>query len=330
MQVLLTGGAGYIGSHIALELISTGYDVVIADNFSNSSPDVIDKIGAISGTIPKLCELDLRDAAGIDKLMRENSFGAVIHLAGYKAVGESVSKPLMYYRNNIDCSLTLLEAMERNGISKLIFSSSATVYGSQEQLPYIEDMEMGITTHPYGATKQMIERIITDCAETGWLAPIILRYFNPVGAHESGLLNEKPSGIPNNLMPYITQVAEGKLKELSVFGDDYQTRDGTGVRDYIHVVDLAKGHVAATDYELAPGETEIFNLGTGTGYSVLEMLSAFERVNGVNIPYRIAPRRSGDIAEFYSDASKAERLLGWKANLGLDEMCRLRQAKNME
>ena len=327
MQILLTGGAGYIGSHIAVELIAAGYSVVIADDFSNSSRDVIEKIGIIAGATPKLCEIDLKDAEGLDKLMSENEFGAVIHLAGYKAVGESVSKPLFYYRNNIDCALTLLESMERNGINKLIFSSSATIYGSQEQLPYTEDMEMGITTNPYGATKQMIERIIVDFAATGRLSPVILRYFNPVGANESGLLNEKPSGIPNNLMPYIAQVAEGKLKELSVFGNDYPTKDGTGVRDYIHVIDLAKGHVAAIDYTLAPGETEVFNLGTGVGYSVLEMLGAFERVNGVTIPYKIAPRRSGDIAECYADVSKAARLLGWKATLGLDDMCRVRQAK---
>ena len=324
MNVLLTGGAGYIGSHIALELIYAGHSAVIADNFSNSSPDVMDKIGLITGVTPTVYELDLTDVVGLRKLMNDTPFDVVIHLAGFKAVGESVSEPLKYYRNNIDCALTLLEVMKSNGMSKLIFSSSATVYGLQERLPYTEDMEMGVTTNPYGATKQMIERILCDCAAAGWLSPVILRYFNPVGAHESGLLNEKPNGIPNNLMPYIAQVAEGKLKELSVFGDDYPTRDGTGIRDYIHVIDLAKGHVAALNHKLSPGEAEIINLGTGEGYSVLEMKNAFERVNGVSIPYRIAPRRSGDIAQCYADVTKAERLLGWKATLGLDEMCLVR------
>ena len=322
MKVLLTGGAGYIGSHIAVELQNAGHDVTIADNFSNSSPGVIGKIGKITGSVPRLYEIDMTDSPAVDKLFTEHKPEAVIHLAGFKAVGESVSLPLMYYRNNLDSTLTLLEIMEKHGVGRLIFSSSATVYGEQDCLPYTEDMKHGESSNPYGTTKQMIERIITDAASCGWLSAVLLRYFNPVGAHSSGLIGEVPNGIPNNLMPYITLVATGKLPELSVYGDDYPTEDGTCIRDYIHVTDLAKGHVRSLGRFKDLAGVDIINLGTGRGHSVFEIIDAFERVNGLKIPHKIAPRRAGDLPQSYADVSKAEGLLGWKAELTLDDMCR--------
>ena len=322
MKVLLTGGAGYIGSHVAVELLETGHDVIIADNYSNSSPGAIANFEKITERTVTVYELDITDRVGLDRLFRENKPDAVVHLAGFKAVGESVVEPLKYYRNNIDCTLTLLEAMQAHDVGRLIFSSSATVYGAPERLPYTEDMKLGECPNPYGATKQMIERIIADTAAAGRLSAVILRYFNPVGAHESGLIRESPRGIPNNLMPYIIQVAAGNLSELSVYGNDYPTRDGTGVRDYIHVVDLARGHVDALGQCDKCVGVEVFNLGTGVGHSVLEIISAFERVNGVEIPFRISARRAGDLPETYADAAKAEKLMGWKAKLTLEDMCR--------
>ena len=322
MNVLLTGGTGYIGSHIAVELLDCGYDVTIADDFSNSSPKVARYITEITGKKPTVYELDMADIAGVEKLFCENRPDAVIHLAGFKAVGESVLKPLKYYRNNLDCTLTLLEAMRKHNVGQLIFSSSATVYGTPERLPFTEDMKIGDCTCPYGYTKQMIERIIMDTAKNSWLSAVILRYFNPVGAHKSGLIGESPCGTPNNLMPYITQVATGKLPQLSIFGNDYPTNDGTGVRDYIHVVDLAKGHVCALEYCLKHPGLEVFNLGTGCGHSVFELINTYERVNGLAIPYVIAPRRTGDLPESYADVTKAEKNLGWKAALTIDDMCR--------
>jgi len=322
MNILLTGGTGYIGSHIAVELMDCGYDVTIADDFSNSSPDAARSVMEITGKSLTVIELDMTDIAGVDKLFRENKPDAVIHLAGFKAVGESVLKPLKYYRNNLDCTLTLLETMEKYNVGQLIFSSSATVYGVPERLPYTEDMKFGECTNPYGSTKQMIERIIVDTAARGWLSAVILRYFNPIGAHKSGLIGEVPCGTPNNLMPYITQVATGKLPNLSIFGNDYPTNDGTGVRDYIHVVDLARGHVRALEYCGKHLGVEVFNLGTGRGYSVLEIINTYERVNGINIPYIIAPQRPGDLPESYADATKAEKQLGWKTELTIEDMCR--------
>jgi len=321
MKVLLTGGAGYIGSHIAVELLDSGYDVIIADDYSNSSPETIRRIGEITGKSVAIYELDVSDRAGLDRLFIEDKPDAVIHLAGFKAVGESVDKPLKYYRNNLDCTLTLLETMEKHDVGRLIFSSSATVYGEPESLPYTEDMKTGQCTNPYGRTKQMIEQIIIDIAANGWLSAVILRYFNPVGAHKSGLIGESPLGIPNNLMPYITQVASGQLDELKVFGNDYPTKDGTGVRDYIHVVDLAKGHIDALKYSLENSGVEVFNLGTGQGCSVLELVGTFERVNNIKIPCTITARRAGDLPETYADATKAARLMGWKSELTIEDMC---------
>jgi UDP-glucose 4-epimerase len=322
LNVLLTGGAGYIGSHIAVELLDAGYEVILADDFSNSSPDVVGRIEKITGKKIILYRLDVRNTEAVDILFRKNKPDAVIHLAGLKAVGESVRDPLKYYRNNIDCTLTLLEAMEKHDVGRIIFSSSATVYGAANRPPYTEDMVTGETSNPYGSTKQMIERIITDAAFGGKLSAVILRYFNPVGAHKSGLIGESPRGVPNNLVPYIMRVATGKLPELKVYGDDYPTKDGTGIRDYIHIVDLAKGHAGALDYNFGSPGVEIINLGTGLGCSVLEMRSAFERISGVKIPYSIAPRRLGDLPEAYADVSKAERLMGWKAALTIEDMCR--------
>ena len=323
MAVLLTGGAGYIGSHTAVELCSAGYEVVVADNFSNSSPEAIRRVERITGKKIKLYEVDVCEKQALARVFAENSIDCAVHFAGFKAVGESVRVPLAYYRNNIDSTLTLLELMDVYGVKKLIFSSSATVYGKRASLPYREDMETGPCTNPYGWTKLFIEQIITDFAKSRPdFSAVLLRYFNPVGAHESGLIGEDPRDIPNNLMPYIAKVAAGKLPFLNVFGDDYPTPDGTGVRDYLHVVDLAKGHVAAIDYAEKHTGTEIFNLGTGGGYSVFDMLHAFERACGKKLPYKIAPRRPGDIAECFADPAKAQRVLGWRAELGIDEMCR--------
>ena len=322
MNVLLAGGAGYIGSHTCVELIGAGHTVVIADNYSNSCPVAIERVEEITGVSIPHYEADVCDPEAVEKIFSENEIDAVIHFAGLKAVGESCEKPVMYYRNNIDSTLTLLEVMKRHNVNRFIFSSSATVYGTPETVPLVETMPTGSPTNPYGWTKLMMEQILTDTAKADpEMSIVILRYFNPIGAHKSGRIGEDPNGIPNNLMPYITQVAAGRLPQLGVFGDDYPTHDGTGVRDYIHVVDLAKGHVKAIEYSAGHKGTEIVNLGTGTGYSVLDIVKAFERVNHIEIPYVIKPRRPGDIAECFANAEKAEKVLGWKAELGLDEMC---------
>ena len=322
MNVLLAGGAGYIGSHTCVELIEAGHSVVVADNFSNSCHEAIKRVEKITGAQIPLYEADVCDAAAVEKIFSENKIDAVIHFAGLKAVGESCEKPLLYYRNNLDSTLTLLETMRKFDVNNFIFSSSATVYGTPKIVPLVETMPTGSPTNPYGWTKLMMEQILTDTANANPdMSIVILRYFNPIGAHKSGLIGEDPNGIPNNLMPYITQVAAGRLPQLGVFGDDYPTHDGTGVRDYIHVVDLAKGHVKAIDYSGEHKGVEIVNLGTGTGYSVLDIVKAFEKVNNIKIPYVIKPRRAGDIAECYANAGKAERVLGWKAEKDLEEMC---------
>ena len=323
MNVLLTGGAGYIGSHTAVELAAAGYDVIIADNFSNSSPKVLDRLETITGKRFPLYEIDVADKSALEKVFEENKIDAVIHFAGYKAVGESVKVPVSYYRNNIDTALSLIETMEKFGCKNLVFSSSATVYGVRASLPFREDMETGPCTNPYGWTKLFIEQIITDHAKAkeGFSA-VLLRYFNPVGAHESGLIGEDPKDIPNNLMPYISRVAIGTLPYLNVFGNDYPTKDGTGVRDYIHVTDLAKGHVAAVSFAEKNSGTEIFNLGTGNGISVLEMVNAYSKACGHDVAYKIAPRREGDIATCYADATKAKKVLDWETKFTVEEMCR--------
>ena len=323
MKILLTGGAGFIGSHTCVELVSAGHQPVIVDNFYNASPKVLDRLKTITGRDIPFYEVDVSDEKAMNAIFEKERFDAVIHFAGYKAVGESVSKPLEYYRNNLDTTLTLCECMRRYGVKRIVFSSSATVYGLCEEVPFREDMRSMGCTNPYGWTKYMIEQILKDVAfaNPDW-SVALLRYFNPIGAHESGLIGEDPVGIPNNLMPYITQVASGRLKQLSVFGDDYDTPDGTGVRDYIHVVDLAKGHVAAVNYLADHHGCESINLGTGVGYSVLDMVKAFEKANGIEIPYRIAPRRPGDIATCYADPSKAKELLHWTAEKTLEDMCR--------
>lgn len=323
MNVLLTGGTGFIGSHTAVELIAAGHSVVIADNLANSSASVIDRIEQITGVRPKFYQIDVADKSALERVFSENALDAVVHFAGLKAVGESVAKPLLYYRNNLDTTLALLEVMAEHSCKRFIFSSSATVYGMTNKVPFTEEMPAGGCTNPYGWTKFMIEQILRDAAVADQaMSVVLLRYFNPIGAHESGLIGEAPNGIPNNLMPYLCQVAAGKLPRLNVFGDDYPTPDGTGVRDYIHVVDLAKGHAAALAYSAEHTGAEVFNLGTGRGSSVLDLVKSFEKVNGLKLPYVIAPRRAGDIAECYADASKAERLLGWKAEKTLDDMCR--------
>lgn len=323
MNVLLAGGAGYIGSHTCVELINAGHDVIIADNFSNSCPEAVARVEEITGRKIPLYEADVCDKTAVEKIFSKNKIDAVIHFAGLKAVGESCEKPIEYYRNNIDSTLTLLESMKKHGVNNFIFSSSATVYGTPETVPLVETMPTGSPTNPYGWTKLMMEQILTDTANANSdMSIVILRYFNPIGAHESGRIGEDPNGIPNNLMPYITQVAAGRLESLGVFGNDYPTHDGTGVRDYIHVVDLAKGHVKAIDYSAKHKGTEIFNLGTGTGYSVLDIVKAFSKINNIEIPYVIKPRRSGDIAECYADASKAAKILGWTAEKTLEDMCR--------
>ena len=321
--ILLTGGTGFIGSHTAVELLNLGYDVVIADNLANSDASVIDRIETITGRRPAFSKIDVADIAALDALFKAHAIDAVIHFAGYKAVGESVSMPVAYYRNNLDSTLTLLEVMKEHGCGKIIFSSSATVYGSNSEAPFAEDAPTGHCTNPYGWTKYMIEQILQDAVKADQqLAVVLLRYFNPIGAHESGIIGERPNGIPNNLLPYVTQTAMGIREKLSVFGNDYPTHDGTGVRDYIHVVDLAKGHVAALKYIMDHKGAEVFNLGTGTGYSVLDVVNAFEKANGVKVPYVIAPRRSGDIATCYADATKAKKVLGWTADKNLEDMCK--------
>ncbi len=321
MEIFLVGGAGYIGSHTAVELLNTGHNVIIADNYSNSSPNVIQQVSQITGKSPKVYDVDVSSVEDVDRIFSENNIDVVIHFAGYKAVGESVQQPLMYYRNNLDTTLSLLETMDRHGVSKFVFSSSATVYGIPDHLPISEDMPTS-ATNPYGQTKLMIEQILRDVgnASPDWSISL-LRYFNPVGAHKSGLIGESPNGIPNNLMPYVAQVAAGIRNELHVFGNDYPTKDGTGVRDYIHVVDLAKGHVAAMEYVCNHKGVSTFNLGTGTPHSVLEMIAAFEKASGRSIPYVIDPRRPGDVAECYADVSKAYRELNWQAKLTLEDMC---------
>ena len=323
MNVLLAGGAGYIGSHTCVELINAGHDVVIADNFSNSCPVAVERVEELTGRKIPLYEADVCDRDAVEKIFSENKIDAVIHFAGLKAVGESCEKPVEYYRNNIDSTLTLLEVMKKHGVNNFIFSSSATVYGTPETVPLVETMPKGSPTNPYGWTKFMMEQILTDVAasDPSW-SVTNLRYFNPIGAHESGLSGELPNGIPNNLMPYITQVAIGKLPELNVFGDDYPTPDGTGVRDYIHVLDLASGHLAAVKYNLSHKGAEIFNLGTGHGYSVLDLVKTFEAENKVAIPYRIQGRRAGDIATCYASPEKAKEVLGWEAKKTLKEMVR--------
>lgn len=322
MKILLTGGAGYIGSHTAIELIALGHEVVIVDNLANSSEKVLDRIETIIGKKPAFYKADCCDPDAMDKLFAENSFDAVIHFAGLKAVGESCRMPIEYYKNNIDSTLVLLETMRKYKVNNIIFSSSATVYGAPDTVPIKESAIVGRCTNPYGWTKYMNEVILTDATKADpELSVVLLRYFNPVGAHISGLIGESPNGIPNNLMPYISQVAVGKLAQLSVYGNDYDTKDGTGVRDYIHVVDLAKGHACAVDYVVKHKGTEVFNLGTGVGYSVLDMVKAFEDANGVKVPYRIADRRPGDIAECYADSTKAKELMGWTAEKNLVDMC---------
>jgi len=323
MAVLLTGGTGFIGSHTASELLKAGKEVVIADDLSNSSEDMVSRLEKITGRAPKFYKADVSDAQAAERVFSENNIDAVIHFAGFKAVGESVQKPLAYYRNNLDTTLTVLEAMKKHGVKRFIFSSSATVYGMENPVPFTEAMKTGGCTNPYGWTKYMIEQILTDASKADpELSVMLLRYFNPIGADESGLIGEKPNGIPNNLMPYITQTAAGIREKLSVFGNDYPTKDGTGVRDYIHVVDLAKGHIAALSYAEHHKGTEIINLGTGIGYSVLEIIHAFEKATGVPVPYVITGRRSGDIAECYASTDKAAKLLGWKAEKTLEDMCR--------
>ncbi|MGM9551039.1 MAG: UDP-glucose 4-epimerase GalE [Clostridia bacterium] len=322
MKVLLTGGAGYIGSHTCIELLNAGHEAIVLDNFSNSKPEALNRIKEIAKKDFKFYEADCCDKDALEKIFTENEIDAVIHFAGYKAVGESVRIPVSYYRNNIDSSLALLEVMEKHDCNKIVFSSSATVYGVPKQVPLVEGMDTGCT-NPYGWTKYMIEQILTDAAVANdKLSVVLLRYFNPIGAHESGRIGEDPNGIPNNLMPFITQVAVGKLPQLSVFGDDYPTPDGTGVRDYIHVVDLAKGHVKAIEYADKNKGTEIFNLGTGIGYSVLDVVHAFEKANDLKINYVVKERRPGDVAECYANASKALEKLGWKAEKNLEDMCR--------
>ena len=322
MTILVTGGAGFIGSHTCVELLNAGYEVVVVDNLYNASEKALERVEQITGKSLKFYKVDLLDAPALTKVFDEEKIDAVIHFAGLKAVGESVAKPLDYYHNNITGTLILCDVMRKHGVKNIIFSSSATVYGDPAFIPITEECPKGKITNPYGQTKGMLEQILTDLhvADPEWNV-ILLRYFNPIGAHKSGLIGENPKGIPNNLLPYVAQVAVGKLKCLGVFGNDYDTPDGTGVRDYIHVVDLAIGHVKAIDKLKDKEGVSIYNLGTGVGYSVLQVVAAFEKACGKKIPYEIKPRRAGDIATCYSDASKAKRELGWVAERGLDEMC---------
>ena len=322
MSILVTGGAGFIGSHTAVELLEAGEDIVIVDNFINSKPEVLEKIKKIANKDFKFYELDLLDRKSLETVFEENNIEVVIHFAGLKAVGESVEKPVEYYHNNITGTLILLDLMKKYNCKKIVFSSSATVYGSPKMVPIREDFPLS-TTNPYGSTKLMIEQILSDvCNSNKEFSAIILRYFNPIGAHKSGLIGEEPNGIPNNLMPYIAKVASGKLEKLNVFGNDYPTKDGTGVRDYIHVVDLAKGHVKALNKSRNSVGAIPYNLGTGKGYSVLEIVKTFEETNKIKVNYEIAPRRSGDIAECYADPSKAKKELDWIAEKTLEDMCR--------
>ena len=322
MNILVTGGLGYIGSNTCVELLNENYEVIIIDNLSNSSIDVLDKIELITSKRPKFYELDVCDKEKVRVVFKENKIDAIIHFAGYKAVGESVSEPLKYYRNNLDSTLTLLELMKEFSCHNLIFSSSATVYGTPKKLPIKEDFPLS-TTNPYGTTKLMTEQILFDVSKANEdLSIIVLRYFNPIGADKRGLLGENPKGVPNNLMPYIVRVANKQLDILNIFGNDYDTPDGTGVRDYIHVVDLAKGHLKALEKVVNFKGIKYYNLGTGTGYSVLDLVKTFEKVNNVKVPYKIVERRPGDIAACYADPTKAYKELGFKAEYGIEDMCR--------
>ena len=320
-KILVTGGAGFIGSHTCVELLNSGYEIVVLDNFSNSKPEALNRIKTITGKDFSFYEADLLNLADVEKVFEENEIDAVIHFAGLKAVGESVQKPVEYYHNNITGTLMLIQAMRKYNCKKIVFSSSATVYGVNNPAPYVETMPTNTSTNPYGYTKVMIEQILKDVyvADNEW-SIALLRYFNPIGAHKSGLLGEDPNGIPNNLFPYIAQVASGKLECLGVFGDDYDTPDGTGIRDYIHVVDLATGHLNAVKYVLDHNGVEAVNLGTGKGSSVFDVLHAFEKACGKTLPYQVKPRRAGDIATCYADTTKAKELLGWEAKYQLDEM----------
>ncbi|MYL47788.1 UDP-glucose 4-epimerase GalE [Virgibacillus halodenitrificans] len=322
MTILLTGGAGYIGSHAAIELLNNDYDIVLLDSLKNSSKEAVNRIKQITGKDFPFHKFDLLNKEKLEELFQRYNFSSVIHFAGLKAVGESVEHPLDYYENNIMSTINLCRVMKKHNVKKLVFSSSATVYGNPEQVPIVEDFPLS-STNPYGRTKLMIEEILQDLviADSSWRIAI-LRYFNPIGAHESGLIGEDPKETPNNLMPYITQVAVGKREKLSVFGDDYETNDGTGVRDFIHVVDLVRGHIAALNYLEEHKGVEFFNLGTGKGYSVLELVTTFEEVTGENIPYEVVDRRKGDIAECYADPSKARNFLKWEAEKNLKDMCK--------
>jgi UDP-glucose 4-epimerase len=322
MAILVTGGAGYIGSHTCVELLSTGYEIVVLDNFSNSKPESLNRVKELTGKDFTFYEVDLLDRRGLEEVFLNHSIDAVIHFAGLKAVGESVTIPLHYYHNNITGTLILCDVMQKYGVKNLVFSSSATVYGMPERMPISEDFPLS-ATNPYGRTKLMIEEILRDLytADNSW-SIALLRYFNPIGAHESGRIGEDPNGIPNNLMPFITQVAVGKLKELQVFGSDYPTVDGSGVRDYIHVVDLALGHLKALVRVMSSNGVDAFNLGTGTGYSVIEMVEAFERASGRKVPYKTVERRPGDVAVCYADPIKAKNELGWTAERGIEDMCK--------
>ncbi len=322
MAVLVTGGAGYIGSHTCVELLNAGEEIIILDNFYNSKPEALNRIRQITGKDFLFYEADLLDKAAIERIFSENSIDSVIHFAGLKAVGESVQKPILYYHNNITGTLNLCDVMQSHNVKKIVFSSSATVYGSPKSVPIDETFPLS-TTNPYGSTKLMIEQILRDIyiADKEW-SIALLRYFNPIGAHPSGLIGEDPNGIPNNLVPYIAQVAVGKLECLGVFGNDYPTHDGTGVRDYIHVVDLALGHLKALDKVRRDKGVDAYNLGTGKGYSVLDVVKAYEKACGKPVKYQIKPRRPGDIAECYANPKKAKEILGWEATRGIDEMCR--------
>lgn len=322
MTILVTGGAGFIGSHTVVELLEGGYDVVVVDNYINSKPCVNERVKKITGRDFRVYECDMCDAEALDAVFAREHIDAVIHFAGLKAVGESVEQPARYYRNNLVSTLNLIDSMKKHCVGTVVFSSSATVYGSPKTVPIREDFPLS-TTNPYGETKLMIERILDDCRRAGDIKSVsILRYFNPIGAHSSGLIGEDPKGIPNNLLPYISQVAVGKLKELMVYGNDYPTHDGTGVRDYIHVVDLARAHLKAIERATAVTGTEYYNIGTGVGYSVLDIVKAYEAAAGKNVPYRIVARRPGDIAECYADPTLAAEKLGWRAEYGIEQMCR--------
>ena len=323
MKVLLAGGAGYIGTHTAVQLLKGGYEVVVVDNYDNSCPEAVKRAEELAGGKIALYEADIQDREAVQAILAKEQPETVIHFAGLKAVGESVAKPLKYYRNNINTTLSLLEAMAETGVQRIIFSSSATVYGEQNPAPYNEEMPKGLCTNPYGWTKSMMEQILADAATANpELGVVLLRYFNPIGAHESGRIGEDPQGIPNNLMPYVSQVAVGRREQLTVFGGDYDTPDGTCLRDYIHVMDLADGHVKAVEFAAGHKGVEIFNLGTGKPYSVLDIVNTFQQVNGVKVNYAIGPRRAGDLPVCYADATKAKKVLGWEAKRTLADMCR--------